>query len=45
MGEKEICTILEGKTSTPYKVNFSKFQILTVPSSLPVAKVQYLAEA
>jgi hypothetical protein len=38
-------TIFDFKTITPSKVNFYRFQMLTVPSSLPVASVQYLAEA
>lgn len=45
MGEKAICTIFDGSTKTPSNANFYKFHIFTTPSSLPVAKVQYLADA
>lgn len=45
IGEKEIPTTLLLRTRTPSRANFSKFQMLTTPSSLPVARTQYLADA
>jgi hypothetical protein len=37
--------ILFSSTRTAYNDNFYKFQTFTPPSSLPVAKMQYLVEA
>ncbi len=45
MGENAILTTLFYTTKTTYKENFSRFQIFTVPLSLPVASKQYLTEA
>jgi len=45
MGEKAMLSTRVGKTNTPYRLSFYKFHMLTTPSSLPVAKVQYLEEA
>jgi hypothetical protein len=45
IGENAMLIILCSKTNTDSIENFSRFQIFTVPLSLPVANKQYLTEA